>query len=101
VLTAPLSGTTYGFVVGANPINLAPVGGAQFFVDEALGGFDEYALYFQTDNVTTDLGTLVLSGRPTSPTRGVRHVRMTSPTSPNFVADLAVFEDLDEDDTHF
>lgn len=101
VLTAPLNGTTYGFVVGVNPLNLAPVGGAQVFVDEALGGTDEYALYVQTDGVEGDLGTLMLSGRPTSPTRGVRHVHLTSPTSPNLTADLAVFEDLGEDDTQF
>lgn len=101
VLTSPLNGTTYGFVVGLNPINLAPVGGAQFFVDEALAGTDEYALFLQEDGVEDALGTLVLSGRPASPTRGVRHVRMTSPSSPTFTADLAVFEDLGEDDVHF
>ena len=101
VLTAPLNGTTFGFVVGLNPINLAPVGGAQFFVDEALGGTDEYAIYFQTDGVEDSLGTMILSGRPRSPTRGVRHVHMTSPASPNITADLAVFEDLGEDETHF
>ena len=100
VLTAPLNGTTFGFVVGLNPINMAPVGGAQFFVDEALGGSDEYAIYIQTDGVEDSLGTLFLSGRPTSPTRGVRHVHMTSPTSP-LTAELAVFEDLGEDDTQF
>ena len=101
VLTAPLNGTTFGFVVGLNPINLAPVGGAQLFVDEALGGTDEYAIYFQTDGVEDSLGTMILSGRPASPTRGVRHVHMTSPASPNITADLAVFEDLGEDETHF
>lgn len=101
VLTSPLNGTTFGFVVGLNPVNLAPVGGAQFFVDEALGGTDEYAIYLQADGVEDSLGTLVLSGRPTSPTRGVRHVRLTNPSSPTFTADLAVFEDLGEDDVHF
>jgi hypothetical protein len=101
VLTRPLNGVTFGFVVGLNPINLAPVGGAQFFVDEALGNTDEYALYSQMDGVEDTLGELVMSGRPTSPTRGVRHVRMTSPLSPNISADLAIFEDLGEDDTHF
>lgn len=101
VLTVPLNGTTFGFVVGVNPINMAPVGGAQLFVDEALGSTDEYAIYYQTDGVEDDLGTLVLSGRPESPTRGVRHVHMTSPLSPNLTADLAVFEDLGEDDVQF
>jgi len=101
VLTAPLNGTTFGFVVGLNPINLAPVGGAQFFVDEALGGTDEYAIYSQVDGMEDNLGTLVMSGRPQSPTRGVRHVHLTSPLSPNITSDLAVFEDLGEDDTQF
>ena len=101
VLTVPLNGTTFGVVVGLNPLNLAPVGGAQLFVDEALGGTDEYAIYYQTDGVENTLGTLLLSGRPRSPTRGVRHVHMTSASSPNITADLAVFENLDEDDTHF
>ncbi len=100
VLTVPLNGTTFGFVVGLNPINMAPVGGAQFFVDEALGGTDEYAIYAQADDAT-DLGTLMLDGRPTSPTRGVRHVHLTSPTTPAITAEMAVFEDLGEDDTHF
>ena len=101
VLTAPLNGTTYGFVLGLNPINLAPVGGAQFFVEEALGGTDEYAIYVQSDSAVDGLGTLMLSGRPGSPTRGVRHVHMTSPSSSAITADLAVFEDLGEDDTQF
>ncbi len=101
VLTAPLNGTTFGFVVGLNPINLAPVGGAQFFVDEALGGTDAYAIYIQQDRIEDAPGTLVLAGRPTSPTRGVRHAHLTSPVSPNQSADLAVFEDLGEDDVHF
>lgn len=101
VLTSPLNGTTFGFVVGLNPINMAPVGGASFFVDEALGGTDEYAIFVQQDGVEDSLGNLILEGRPTSTTRGVRHVHMTSPTSPLITADLAVFEDLGEDDTHF
>lgn len=101
VVTSPLNGTTFGFVDGVNPLNLAPVGGAQFFVDEALGSTDEYAIYFQTDGVEDSLGTLFLTGRPQSPTRGVRHVHLTSPLFPLITADLAVFEDLGEDDIQF
>ncbi len=101
VLTAPLNGTTFGFVVGLNPINLGPVGGAQFFVEQALGGTDEYAVYAQDEAVEDELGTLILAGRPTSPTRGVRHVHLTSPTSPRLTAELAVFEDLGDDDVQF
>jgi hypothetical protein len=36
VLTSPLNGETHGMVDGISPINLAPVGGAQMFVDESL-----------------------------------------------------------------
>lgn len=101
VLTSPLNGVTFGFVVGLNPINMAPIGGAQFFVPEALGGVDEYAMYFQTDGVEDDFGTQILIGRPMSTTRGVRHVHMTSPMSALINADLAIFENLGEDNTHF
>jgi hypothetical protein len=100
VLTAPLNGELFGFVVGMNPINLAPVGGAQFFVPYSLDGVEEYAVFYQTDGMDTP-GTLLLSGRPTVVTRGVDHVDMTSPTSPNITANMAVFADLGEDDVQF
>jgi hypothetical protein len=100
VLTAPLNGTLYGFVVGMNPINLAPVGGAQFFVPFSLAGVEEYAVFYQTDGMDTP-GTLLLSGRPTVITRGVSHVDMTSPASANITANMAVFSDLGDDEVHF
>jgi len=101
VLTAPLDGITYGFVDGMNPINLAPVGGAQFFVDEQLTGFAGFAVYWQRDDAPPgDLGTQLLFGRPTEPTRGVIHVHMTSLVS-SVTAELAIFANLDEDDVHF
>jgi len=99
VLTAPLNGITHGFVDGTNPINLAPVGGAQFFVDEHLDHFTGYAIYQQTDGAT-GTGMLLLFGIPTSPTRGVIHVHMTNATSP-LAADVAIFANLDEDTTTF
>ena len=62
VLTEPLNGTTYGFVDSAqNPINFAPVGGAQFFVDETLDDFDGFAIYWQYDDANHD-------GKPDYPT---------------------------------
>jgi hypothetical protein len=101
VLTAPLNGTTFGMVDGVNPVSPAPVGGAQFFVDEALEDVDAYAIYFQTDGVA-DPGTLLLTGEPTDPTRGVRHVHLTSPLLPTIVtAELAIFANLGEDNVHF
>ncbi len=100
VLTAPLNGTTHGMVDGENPINLAPVGGAQFYVDTDLGGVGAYALYYQLDG-EPDPGTLLLYGEATSPTRGVVHVHMTSPSSPALTAEVAIFPNLDQDGTSF
>lgn len=102
ILTAPLAGTTLGLVNGLNPINLAPVGGAQLFVDEDLTGMDAFAIYWQLDD-TEGPGTLVMYGRPTvpSPTRGVIHVHLRSQSNPSLTADLAIFADLGQDDVSF
>jgi hypothetical protein len=116
VLTSPLNGTTLGFVDGLNPINVAPVGGAQFYITTALARFDAYAVYWQYDDANRDgkpdfpnpppqdqpqSGTLVFFGRPEMLTRDVRHVHMTSPLSPSLVADMAIFVDLGGDNTQF
>lgn len=100
VLTAPLSGTTHGMVDGSNPINLAPVGGAQFFVDSELAGFDGYAIYWQQDGMP-DPGNLLLFGTATTPSRDVMHVHMTSPGTPGLTAELAIFANVDQDSVHF
>jgi hypothetical protein len=102
VLTQPLHGTTAGMVDGMNPVNLAPVGGAQFYVDEVLSNFTGFAVYWQADGAAAgDPGTLLFFGTPTAPTRGVIHVHMTNPMNPLLTADLAIFADLAEDDTQF
>jgi hypothetical protein len=117
VLTHPLGGTMHGMVDGHNPINLAPVGGSQFYVDEALDGFNAYAVYWQFDDANGDgmpdypagfpdaekqpAGQLLLYGTPTMPTRGVMHVHMTSTIIPQLTAELAIFANLDQDSTHF
>ena len=117
ILTSPLSGTTHGMVNGTNPINLAPIRGSQFFVDEALAGFDGYAVYWQFDDANGDgmpdypagfpdaqkhpAGQLLLFGTPTMPTRGVIHAHMTSTIIPQLTAELAIFANLDQDSTHF
>jgi hypothetical protein len=102
VLTSPLGGTTFGFVVGLNPVTPTPVGGAQLFVDDALDRVDEYAIYFQMDGVEDAPGMLFLTGRPfAGATRGVTHVHLESPLLPGVAAELAIFADLDEDDVHF
>lgn len=117
VLTKPLSGITHGYVTGRNPVNQAPVSGAQFFVDEALAGFTGYAIYWQFDDANGDgmpdyptgfpdaekhpAGQLFLYGTPTEPTRGVLHVHMINPTSTAVTAELAIFVNLAQDTTHF
>ena len=101
VLTLPLNGTAAGNVDGTNPINLAPVGGAQFYINEVLTGFDGYALYTQPDEQTAPGGELVLFGTPGIPTRGVIHVHLTSATMPALFADLAIFSDLGQDNVAF
>lgn len=100
VLTAPLNGTTHGMVTGMNPVNLAPIGGAQFFVDESLEDFTGFAIYWKQD-AATDLGELLLYGEPEAPTRGVIRVRMRSLIDPAITADMAIFSDIDDDEVHF
>lgn len=101
VLTAPLNGTTFGMVVGVNPVTPVPVGGAAFFTDAALADVDEYAITYQTDGVA-DPGTLFLTGRPTVVTRGVHHVDLASPLNPTlYAAEMAIFANLGDDDVTF
>lgn len=100
VLTSPLNGIAHGNVDGLNPVNLSPVGGAQFFIDEVLDGFDGYALYSQMDGAT-GTGKLVLFGTPTMETRDVLHVHMTNTSTPTVFADLAIFSNLGQDDDSF
>jgi hypothetical protein len=100
VLTAPLNGVTHGMLFGLNPINMAAVGGAQFFVDEALANVDAYAIYFQVDGGEPP-GTQLFFGQPTMPTRGVTRVRLVSPSNMLLTAEMAIFADLGEDDVHF
>ena len=100
VLTAPLNGVTHGMVDGLNPINDAPVGGAQFFVNTELAGVSAYAVYWQLDGMP-DPGNLLLYGTPTMPTAGVTHVMMTSPSMPGVTAEVAIFANLDSEGSAF
>lgn len=103
ILTSPLNGIAHGNVDGVNPVNMAPVGGAQFFIDEVLDGFDGFAIYQQMDGAAANApGTQILvGGKGTMETRGVTRVHMTDPTNPNLFADLAIFSDLGEDNVSF
>jgi hypothetical protein len=100
ILTSPLAGTTAGFVDGANPITLSPVGGAQFFVDTVLRDADAFAVYSELDG-SDGTGEQLLYGTPKMLTRGVLHVHMTNAVSTAITADVAIFADLDSDDSQF
>jgi hypothetical protein len=86
-----------------NPVNMAPVGGAQFFIDEVLDGFDGFAIYQQMDGApASEPGTQILvGGKGTMETRGVTKVHMTNPTNQNLFADMAIFSDLGQDNVSF
>lgn len=118
ILTSPLNGTTYGFVLGMNPANLAPIGGAGFFVDEVVDDMEGFAIYWQYDDANndgmpdypasvpmadrTELGVLYLYGRAEKKvTRGVIHSHLISLESPSITADLSVFTNIGDDDVHF
>jgi len=105
VLTAPLNGRTFGLVDGENPVNNAPIGGAQFYVSDPLINIKAYAIYAQGDG-STDLGTrLVASIALTSATRGVTHVTLAGAGpvmgGPPLIALMSVFSDLGSDNVHF
>jgi hypothetical protein len=101
VLTSPLNGVDHGMIDGENPINLSPVGGAGFYVDSNLVGFDGYAVYAEPDAQTTPGGDLILFGTPTMATRGVTHVDMSTPGTGLVTAELAIFSNLGEDNVQF
>lgn len=117
VLTKPLNGIANGYVnIAMSPINFAPIGGAQWFLDETLDDFDGYAIYWQFDDANSDgmpdypgswtgertkFGELMMFGRPEMPTRGRLHVHMRSFVNPSWTAELAIFADLAQDDVHF
>jgi hypothetical protein len=109
VLTEPLAGEFFGIVLGVNRINGAVLGGSQFFVKDPALGYDFYSVYIQFDDANGDgapdvpafpgLGLQLLTGRPTSPTRGVTRVGLVGPAG--LSSNLAIFSDLGGDDVHF
>ncbi len=117
ILASPLNGIYAGVVIGRNPINESGIGGSQFFVDEALGGFDAFAVYWQYDDANNDgapdypatvpeeersrVGQLYMYGNARTITRGVQKVQLTSSTNAAISATMAIFADLGEDNVHF
>jgi hypothetical protein len=119
ILTDALNGTMHGMVDGTNPVAAGSlVGGAQFFVDEALAGFDTFAIYTQYDDADGDgipdyppgtpdsqkseAGQLYLYGKVSAPTRDVLHVHLKSPdVTSSAGAEMIIFPNLGEDNVHF
>lgn len=117
VLTAPLAGATFGFVFGRNPVNGAPIGGAQFLVPSVLDTATAFALTWQFDDENGDgvpdypvtiaeaaripTGQLVMHGGIRRVTRGVTNATLAAPTNPALRANLAIVSNLDEDALHF
>ena len=102
VLTSPLDGVTYGMVDGLNPVNLGPVGGAQFFVDTNLDRFDTFAIYWQYDDADGDgTGTLLYYGHASKATRGVIHAHLVGVVDSRLTVDLAIFANLGSDSVQF
>lgn len=101
VLVSPLAGTAYGMVDGVNPVNLGAVGGAQFFVDTNLVDFSAYAIYQRTDG-DTGTGSLLYYGKvKPDVVRGVTHAQLVNQTDSTLTVELAIFDDLGNDDVSF
>jgi hypothetical protein len=115
-LTVPHSGELYGFVQGQNPVNGAPLGGSQLFVDEVLD-FDAYTINWQFNDRDGDgmpdypatidpefrspTGFPYVSGFPAEATRGVTNVSMVNRLDPSISAQMAIFADLGDDPVNF
>jgi hypothetical protein len=116
VLTAPLAGEIYGFVLGSNPTNDAPLGGAGLFVDEVLTA-DAYTIHYQWKDFDGDgtpdypasvpaedripTGISYMRGFPERLTRGVTTTELVHPDSANVSARLSIFANLDDDPVQF
>jgi hypothetical protein len=117
ILSSPLNGTSFGFAVGRNPVNLTPIGGASIFIDEVIADFDSFAINWQYDDADGDgapdypasvpanerskLGQPYMFGRPRSVTRGTRYVSLQSSTSQAIKAEMTFITNLGEDNVNF
>lgn len=107
VLTLPLNGTTHGFVDGVNPVNLAPVDGAGWFLPMPLVNIASFAIFYKADGDTSSgPGTrLVTSVAMSKPTRGVTHITLAGAPlvmgDPPLIALMSIFNNLDDDSVNF
>jgi hypothetical protein len=102
ILSTPLNGLSFGFVVGSNPLAVGvPVGGAGIYVNAALDDVDEIAISFFLDEGDDEGSVILAGGLRASASRGVRYAHLESVLSPGLSAEVAVFADLGEDEVHF
>lgn len=113
VYTLPLNGKFYGLVEGENPVNSGFVGGAGFYVDENLDGFDGWLIRYQWKDfdgdgmpdapagMASDIGQPYLFGRSEIHTRGVVSATFRHATEIGVRGELAVFPELGDDSVHF
>lgn len=113
VFTLPLNGNFYGLVEGINPINSGFVGGAGFYVDENLLGYDAYLINYQWKDfngdgmpdapamMASEIGQPYMFARSEHFSRGVTNGTFRHPIDTRVKAELAVFPDLGDDSVQF
>jgi hypothetical protein len=113
VFTLPLNGKFFGLVEGMNPINAGFVGGAGFYVDENLVGFDGWLLNYQWKDYGGDgvpdapsgmesvIGQPYMFGRSETHARGVISATFRHATEGTVRGELAVFPELGDDSVQF
>jgi hypothetical protein len=114
VFSLPLNGVFYGVVTGQNPVNGGTIRSSSIFVDEALDDVQGFTIRWQYKDANGDgtpdvpagetfeeIGTLMMTGRIRTITRGVINAILANPVDPTISARLAVFPDLASDDIEF
>ncbi len=110
VYSLPLNGVYYGMVEGINPINSAPLGGADFEVPDTFKDFDSLAINWQfndptdpraADHGNSPTGYHYMAGKPQDRNRRVINVPLQNVDNPAIAGNAAIIPAIDEDQVHF